>query len=211
MTAAVQLGRLGAKKGKFAEPALLTALGDSNQGVRDCSAWALNQFGSTSPALVKALVKQVEVETRQSLRWRWQGDFSMRVDPIEALTRIKPRAPRRQRRCSERGCRTPTRGSGWRAASLLRDAIQWSGGPSSRVSPLLLTTLRDKESSLRLMFVDDLVRLDGETRRIAVGILVQHLLKPQSSRCSRSHRRPFQIRPGCGTGRQDPHRSAPEG
>ena len=35
MSAAVQLGMLGARKGKFAEPALLTALSDSNQGVCD--------------------------------------------------------------------------------------------------------------------------------------------------------------------------------
>lgn len=177
MTAAVQLGRLGAKKGKFAEPALLTALSDSDRGVRDCSAWALNQFGSTSPALVKALVKQVEVETRQSLRWRWQGDFSMRVDPIEALTRIKPRASTLAP-LLRKGMSNPDPWIRLRAASLLREALQWSGGPSSSVSPLLLTTLRDKESSLRLMFVDDLVRLDGETRRIAVGILLQHLRSP---------------------------------
>ena len=42
---------------------LVAALSDPNQDVCDCAAWALDQFGSTSPALVKALVKQAEVET----------------------------------------------------------------------------------------------------------------------------------------------------
>jgi HEAT repeat protein len=41
MSAAVQLGMLGSKKGKFAEPALLAALSDPNQGVCDSAAWAL--------------------------------------------------------------------------------------------------------------------------------------------------------------------------
>jgi HEAT repeat protein len=173
MSAAVELGMLGPKKGKFAEPALLAALNDSNQGVCDIAAWALDRFGSTSPALVKALVKQVEVETWQS-RSIWQGDFYGHVDPTQALTRIKPPA----------GALAPLLGKAmtnpdpWirsRALTLLRDAIGWSGAPTPSVFPLLLTALRDKEPSIRRLFGEELVKLDGETRRQAVAILVQRL------------------------------------
>ena len=109
MSAAVELGKRGSKKGNFAEPALVAALSDPDQGVCDCAAWALDQFGSTSPALVKALAKQVEVETAQSLRWRMAGRLlSVRrsvqgpgTDQAHGLdTGAAARATR---------CRTPTR------------------------------------------------------------------------------------------------------
>ena len=41
----------------------------------------------------------------------------------------------------------------------------------------------------RLVFIDDLVKFDAETRRAAVAILLQRLPKPRSPGCSRSHRR----------------------
>ncbi len=177
MSAAVQLGTRGPKNGNLAESALVAALSDPDQGVCDCAAWALNQFGSTSPALVEALVKQVEVETAESLRWRWQGDFYQRVDPCKALERIKPAAatlaPLLRNAMSD-----PDPFIRLRAATLLREAIRWSGAPTPNVSPLLLATLRDKDSRLRLLFIDDLVKFDDETRRAAVAILLQRLRSP---------------------------------
>ncbi len=177
MSAAVELGESGLKKGNSAEPALVAALSDQDQGVRDCAAWALDQFGSNDPALVKALAKQVEVETSQSLRWRSLLDFYRRVDPCKALERIKPTA----------GALAPLLASAmsnpdpWirlRAAKLIHEAILWSGGPTPNVSPLLLTALRDEDSKVRLVFIDDLVKFDAETRRAAVAILLQRLQSP---------------------------------
>ena len=177
MSAAVQLGKRGSKKGNFAEPALVAALSDPNQDVCDCAAWALDQFGSTAPALVKALVKQVEVETFQSLRWRFQGDFYQRVEPSKALERIKPTA----------STLAPLLGNAMsnpdlfirsRAATLLHEAIRWSGAPTPDVSQLILTMLRDQDSNLRLLFIDDLAKFDDETRRAAVTILLQRLQSP---------------------------------
>ncbi len=178
MSAAVELGKLGLKKGNFAEPALVAALSDPNQGVCDCAAWALNQFGSTDPALVKALVKQVEVETSQSLRWRWQGDFYQRVEPSKALERIKPTASTLAPLLGN-AMSNPDPWIRLRAATLLREAIRRSGAPTPNVSPLLLKALRDEDSSLRLLFIDDLVKFDDETRRAAVAILLQRLQSPE--------------------------------
>ena len=210
MSAAVQLGMLGSKKGKFAEPALLAALSDPNQGVCDSAAWALNQFGSTSPALVKALVKQVEVETLQSLRWRWQGDFYMRVDPVEALTRIKPPASTLAPLLGK----AMTNPDPWirlRAAKLLRDAIQWSGASDSeRVS-----ASPDGAPGQGVEPPPPVRRRACEARRRDPAKGGRHppaaASKPRSRGCSRSHRRARQVRPGGGTGRQDPRRSATKG
>jgi HEAT repeat protein len=177
MSAAVQLGMLGPKKGNFAEPALLAALNDPDQGVCDCAAWALDQFGSTDPALVKALVKQVEVETEESLRWRWQGAFYQRVDPFKTLGRIKPTASTLAPLLGK-AMSSPDPWLRLRAANLLREAIRWSGGPTPDVSPLLLTTLRDEEPTLRFELIDELANSDDQTRRAAVAILLQRLQSP---------------------------------
>jgi HEAT repeat protein len=177
MSAAVELGKRGLTKGNFEEPALVAALSDPNQGVCDCAAWALDRFGSASPALVKALVKQVEVETEQSLRWKSLGDFYQRVEPSEALERIKPTASTLAPLLGK-AMSNPDPWIRLRAANLLRAAIQWSGAPSPKVSPLLLTTLRDNDSRLRLLFIDDLVKFDDATRRAAVTILLQRLQSP---------------------------------
>ncbi len=175
MAAAVQLGMLGPIKGKFAEPLLLAALNDSDQGVCDCAAWAMDRFGSTSPALVKALVSQVDVEDFHSPRWQWQGSFYMRVEPAVALDRIKPTASTLGPLLGKSALTNPDPWIRQRAATLLHDAIQWSGGPTPDLSPLLLATLHDKEPGIRLIVVDDLARLDDETRRRAVAILLQRL------------------------------------
>ena len=177
MSAAVELGEFGPKKGNFAVPALVAALSDRNQGVCDCAAWALDQFGSTDPALVKALVKQVEVETQQSLRWRFHDDFDRRVDPCKALQRIKPTASTLAPLLAS-AMSNPDPWIRLRAATLIREAIGWSGGPSPNVSPLLLKALRDEDSNVRLLFIDDLVKYDGETRRAAIAILLQRLQSP---------------------------------
>lgn len=173
-SAAVQLGMLGPKLAKGAEPALEAALSDPNQSICDCAAWALDQFGSTSPALVKALVKQVEVETAQSLRWRWQGDFYRHVEPAGALARIKPPAsilaPLLVKAMS-----SPDPWIRFQAATLLHKAIGWSSAPTSAVSPLLLTALHDQEASIRLIFIDDLPKFDEKTRRAAADVLAQRL------------------------------------
>jgi hypothetical protein len=44
VSAAVQLGKRGLKKGNLAEPALVAALSDPDQGVCDCAAWVLDRF-----------------------------------------------------------------------------------------------------------------------------------------------------------------------
>ena len=102
----------------------------------------------------------------------------MRVDPVEALTRIKPPASTLAPLLGK----AMTNPDPWirrRAAKLLHDAIQWSGAPNPSVSPPLLTALRDKEPSIRVVFIDDLVKLDGATRRKAVAILLPRLQSPE--------------------------------
>jgi HEAT repeat protein len=175
MSAAVELGMRGSKAGNFAESALVAALSDPDQGVCDCAAWALDEFGSTSPALVKALSKQVEVETQESLRWRLQGDFYQRVEPSKALERIKPTASTLAPLLAS-AMSNPDPWIRLRAASLIREAIRWSAGPTPNVSPLLLlATLRDTEPTLRLFFIDDLATFDDKTKRAAVAILIERL------------------------------------
>ena len=177
MSAAVELGERFLKKGNSAEPALVAALSDQNQDVCDCAAWALDQFGSTDPALVKALAKQVEVETPQSLRWRSLLDFYRRVDPCKALERIKPTASTLAPLLAK-AMSNPDPWIRLRAAKLIHEAILWSGGPTPNVSPLLLKALRDEDSKVRLIFINDLVKFDEETRRAAAAILLQRLQRP---------------------------------
>ena len=121
------------KKGNFAEPALVAALSDPDQGVCDCAAWALDQFGSTSPALVKALVKQVEVETPRVAGLEMAGRLLSRVDPSKALERIKPRASTLAPLLGN-AISNPDPWIRLQAAKLLRKAIQWSGAPTPDVS-----------------------------------------------------------------------------
>ena len=69
----------------------MTALTDRNPAVRYTACWALDESGSTSPALVRALVGRLETESEQSC-------FEGRRDPqqinvIASLKRIKVPAP----------------------------------------------------------------------------------------------------------------------
>ena len=210
MTAAVRMGMLGPTKGKFAEPALLAALNDPDQGVCDCAAWALDRIGSTSPALVEALVKQVEVETSESLRWRWEGDFYRRVEPSKALERIKPTASTLAPLLGK-AMSSPDPFIRSRAANLLRDAIRRSGGATPDVSPLLLATLRGAEPGLRFDFFDDLANSDDETRRAAVAILLQRLRNPAPPDVFEAAVALARFGPEAGAGRQGPRRSAAKG
>ena len=108
---------------------------------------------------------------------RFQGDFYRCVDPCQALERIKPTvstlAPLLANAMS-----SPDPWIRLKAAKLIREAIQWSGGPTPNVSPLLLTALRDEDSNVRLVFIGDLERFDDETRRAAAAILLQRLQLP---------------------------------
>ena len=90
LQAAMQLGAMG-RQAASAEPALTAALHDAHPSVRRAASDALVRIGSTSPALVKALV--AELETPPHGRIEWRVDNWDHHDPRVVLKTIDPPPP----------------------------------------------------------------------------------------------------------------------
>ena len=156
----------------YVEPTLLAALNDPDPGVRHTAAWALDRIGSTSPALVQVLIARLETESEHS-RWMNRWD-SWQLHPAESLKRIKlpasAIAPRLRKAMASRD-----RWVRLQATEILCDAAGRPGPTVPALASLLLAALRDGEAKVRTRAAEGLARLDADTRRRAVAVLLEGL------------------------------------
>jgi HEAT repeat protein len=157
-----------------AEATLLAALGDPE--LRQTAMWALVQIGSTSPALVAALVGQLEVKTAESRDGdRW--DYHHQVYPAQTLKNMKlPAATIAP--MLRKAMASPDTFIRSGATLVLCDAAGRPGPPAPILTELLLVALQDRDNLIRVQVPEALARLDGKTRRRAVAILLNQLRQP---------------------------------
>jgi len=153
-----------------AEADLVAALDDP--GLCLTAAWALDQIGSTSPALVRVLVGNLEAVSERERFEDRRNPFGF--DPAEALKRIKLPgsviAPLLRKAMASQ--------DPWvrlQATEVLCDAAGRPGPPSPVLATLLLAALQDREAAIRVLAPEGLAGLDEKTRQRAVAVLLQRL------------------------------------
>ena len=166
----------GAPPSAFTESELVSALRDPYADVRDSAAWALDQNGSTCPALVRVLIEKLETETENS-RFENRWSFRPQLDPATSLKRIKL-SPATIAPLLSKAMASKERWVRLKATEVLCDAAGRPGPPSPVLDQLLLATLQDGEPAIRVLAPEALARLDSETRRKAVAILQEQLRQP---------------------------------
>jgi HEAT repeat protein len=167
----VWFGTVDPKK-LFTEQELVTALGDRNPAVHNAAYWALDASGSSSPALVRALIDQLESESEEEW-FQSRRDFR-HINVVASLKRINVRAPKLAR-LLVKAMASNDRWVRLRATEVLCDAAGRPGPADQGVARLLLQALRDTEARIRIPAAEALVGLDPATRRQAVAVLLGQL------------------------------------
>jgi HEAT repeat protein len=157
------------------EPVLVAALDDADPAVRHSAVWALDSIGSTSPALVRALVSRLESETEEMRRQNRRDPHQ--VNPASTLKRIKPSASfiapllRKAMASEEPWVRL-------QAADVLCDVAGRSGTTDPTLAELLLAALQDRQPAIRMHAPEALAHLEADARRKAVVVLLEQLRGP---------------------------------
>ena len=154
----VRLGMVIPRK-LFTEQELVTALSDRNPAVRYSACWALDVSESTSPALVRALVGQLETESEKS--WFESRNHPQQINVVASLRRIKVPAPTLAA-LLVKAMASKDRFVRLRATEVLCDAAGQPGPTDQGVARLSAQALRDEEARIRTLSVE--ARWPGSTR-----------------------------------------------
>ncbi|WP_309384048.1 HEAT repeat domain-containing protein [Paludisphaera borealis] len=153
----------------------MAALADVDPTVRNAAVWILDSMGSTSEALVRALVERLESDDEMMrVRERWRA---RKVDPARSLNRIKPPASLIAP-LLRNAMASPSPWVRLQAKDVLLDAAKRPGREDPTLEVMLLAALQDREPAIRMYVPDALAGLGADARGKAVATLLDQLRRP---------------------------------